>query len=357
MKKELINITKKLVEFQTISSNKSELQKCLEYIQNYFISTKLFSKIFYSGGFPSLFISNSSSKKMDLILNGHIDVVDGAKIQFKPFIKNNRLYGRGTIDMKSSIAIMMIILKNVAQNSTKKIGAMFVCDEEIFGENGTKYLLDKGYRSKFSIITEESNFDIVTKQKGQITIKFEARGKSCHGSQPWTGKNAIENLISSYKQLRRSFPKDQKSSWEKPTINLGIIKGGTAANVIPDEAELFLDIRYPSISKLETVLKKMDKIIENHSVSYSILSKTFPMYSGDVDKYVKKLITITKKIKNKKSKLKWTNYCSDARYFSEKNMPVIEFGPTGGDYHSDNEYVEIDSLIKYYGILKEFILT
>ncbi|KKQ24235.1 MAG: Succinyl-diaminopimelate desuccinylase [Candidatus Roizmanbacteria bacterium GW2011_GWC2_37_13] len=356
IKKELIELNKKLVRFKTISSNKSELERCIRFIENYFNINNLFKKIFYSNGIPSLLVSNSLSKNPDLLLNGHIDVVEGNNNQFKPFVKNDKLYGRGTIDMKSSIAVIMLIMKKL-KSTNKKISAMFVSDEEIFGKDGTKYILNKGYKPKFTIITEESNFDIVIKQKGQLTLKLEAKGKSGHGSQPWTGLNAIEELIEIYQKIRNLFPKEQKNTWNINSINLGIINGGVAPNVIPSKAELILDIRYPTNLKLDSFLVRFYGILRKSSVTYSLLTKTNPMDSGNAIFFINKLKPIVEKQIKRKAKLKWTNYCSDGRYFSDSKLPVIEFGPTGANYHTDNEYVDINSLVNYYEILKRFIIS
>ena len=356
-KQEIIYLVKKLISFKSETNNQKEIDNCINYIERYFSNSNLFVKKYFSASKPSLLISNKPTSKFDLLFNGHIDVVGADDRWFKPKVSKNKIIGRGAIDMKGSIAVLMALFKNLPKTK-KNIGLMIVSDEEIDGNNGTKFLLQtKKITPKITIICEESNFNVVIKQKGQITIKIETRGKSGHGSQPWTGTNAIEKLMIYYAKIRKLFPKIQKNKWNSMSINIGKFTGGIAPNVIADKAELLLDIRYPTLECYNLFIKKLNKLAEDSQFKYSILSKTSPMTSGNVSKYIKTLNKITKITINRRPEIKWTNYCSDGRYFSDKNLPVIEFGPIGANYHAGNEYVNINSLIDYYKILQKFITS
>ncbi|MBU1085046.1 MAG: M20/M25/M40 family metallo-hydrolase [Candidatus Beckwithbacteria bacterium] len=354
IRKEIISIVSKLISFKTIDKNLQEINNCIDYIQDYFSNSKLIVKKFTSGNIPSLVISNQDTKSFDILFNGHIDVVPGTKKQFTAKVTNLKIFGRGAIDMKGSIASLMVLFKNLPKIN-KKVGLMIVSDEEINGTNGTNYLVNKKVlKSKFTIIAEESDFNIVTKQKGQITIKLKALGKSGHGSQPWAGENAIEKLYKYYLKIRNKFPQNQTDIWNSSSINLGVIAGGEAVNVIPNYAEAKIDIRYPTIKRLETLLHDLKKITQSDE-TFMINSKTNPMNSGRSLPYINKLKQIIKEEIGRKSQIKWTNYCSDGRYFSDKKLPVIEFGPTGENYHTIKEYVEINSLVQYYNIINKLI--
>ena len=354
-KTELIDLLRNLIGFQTTASNSGQIVQCIEYIEQYFSNSPLIIRKYVSNNIPSLIVSNKNTKSFDLLFNGHVDVVSADKSLFTAKILGDKVIGRGAIDMKGSIAVLMVLMKNLPKTDNS-IGLMIVSDEETDGSNGTKFLLNTiGYISKMTVIAEESNFDVVTRQKGQITIKIQSIGKSGHGAQPWTGINAIEKLIDFYGQLKRQIKDVNLNAWDACTINLGKISGGTAHNVIPDRADMCLDIRYPTKKALDKIIIALEILSKSSCVSYKILSQTNPMESGNVKSFIKQLTDITEAVITRKIQEKWTNYCSDGRYFTDNNMRVFEFGPTGANYHSENEYVSIRSLIQYLNILRTII--
>ena len=138
------------------------------------------------------------------------------------------------------------------------------------------------------------------------------------------------------------------------TFNIGVINGGTANNVIPGEAYFEVDFRFPDKFVFDNKLRELEKRMRNKA-KIEVISYSPPMSSGLNSK---KYIELLKKVLEKYSitpKLKATNYSGDGRYFSERNIPVIEFGPVGTNYHADDEYADIESLNTYYEILNLFI--
>ncbi len=358
MKKEITKIVSDLIRFKTTFDKPTEIDACIKYIVKYFEGTDLVIKKYRSNGVPSLLIANTNEyKDVDLLLNGHIDVVAGQEKQFIPTIKGNKLYGRGAIDMKGSVAVMMYFMKYFATKSDKKVAAMFVSDEEIDGKDGSKYILAKEkLKPKFAIITEESNFDIVTKQKGGYVLSVKVSGKKAHGAEINKGQNAVNIGIALYTNLKQLVESDKDT-----TLNIFNFKSGLkgidkpVGQFVPDMCSFELDIRYFN-RKIEKMVKKwMTRLNKRKNVSVSIKSYKEIMESTGYKKALRKLRPLIKKYAGKYSKITKTPYASDARFFSVRGLPVVEFGPRGKYYHQDNEYADIESLVTCLCILTKFV--
>jgi len=350
LEKELIALTGKLISFETVTDNKKEIEKCFNFIKkqlkNFFIKEYIFN------GKKSIAISLAKKKKkFNIILIGHLDVVPAEKKDFKPRTKSGKIYGRGSADMKAGVAISILILKNLRP---KNVLLLLTSDEEIGGHNGTNYLAKK-YKGDFVLSPEAGKGGITTKEKGVIWLKIKAKGKANHASTPWLGSNAIEKLISTYQEIKKMFPEIKaKDSFEKKwqkTINLGMIKGGSSAfNKIPDEAEAGIDIRYSEKSNPDKIIKIIKRVAKKNNCSVQIIEKE-PMLLTKENRYLKLL----KKISGIKEKSEFGS--SDVRYFSNKGISAVDFSVTGGNWHAEDEYVNIKSMLKIYKVIEKFIQT
>ncbi len=367
---EILEISKKLISFKTTKDNDGETVKCFDYIKNYFDplieSGKIIANNYQKKGVSSVVFSNTDTLTPEIVLNGHIDVVDAKTELFIPKIKDSRLYGRGAADMKSEIAAMMICFKEaINKNIKNSIALMITSDEEEGGESGVGYLVNEiGYRSKVTIIPDGGhNFELVTKEKGDFWIKIISQGKSSHGSRPWLGENAIVNLLNFYQELEKIFPplpRTESLYQEGISINLGKISGGTDINTVPDKAEMYLDIRYSDKSDKDRIIEALKLLTENftekeYKLNFEISRVIEILETNPENCYLKKFKNIAEEILCQSVKITKVSGASDARFFSAKNIPVIIMVPDCGNAHSDNEWVDLKSLEKFYLILIEFI--
>ena len=323
----------------------------MTFIKKYITSNKnVIFKEFNKNGVKSILFGFNNILKPGVILCGHIDVVDAKDPQFVSKIASGKLFGRGAIDMKGSVAVLLKLIKDY-QKDEKSLSVLLSSDEESGGENGVKYVLTK-IKPEFAIIAEESGFDITVKQKGKALLKISTKGVSGHGSKPDDSNNAIIKLLNIYSDIGR-IVKNKLTNDE--TFNLGVISGGTANNVVPDSAFFELDFRFSTKFKYLEKIALLKKRIKNRA-KLEVVTYSSPMDSGkNSNKYIQILKNILTDNFNIKPKLKKTEYCGDGRYFSDLNIPVIEFGPIGRGYHTDNEYADIKSLETYYQVLKLFI--
>ncbi|MGB9707628.1 MAG: M20 family metallopeptidase, partial [Microgenomates group bacterium] len=199
--------------------------------------------------------------------------------------------------------------------------------------------------------------------KGILWLKIKTKGVSSHGAYPWQGKNALVLANEILNKIYKTYPLPKKESWQT-TFNLARIETPNQTfNKVPDEAIISFDIRYipeefkgNSFEKgKEIFLKKIKKIIGNLGQVEVVLFEP-PQFTDEKNHYVKVLAQTTQKITGKKAKIILKHGGSDVRHFNRFGAEGVTFGPVGAGLHSDNEYVEIESLEKYYLILKDFLL-
>jgi succinyl-diaminopimelate desuccinylase len=349
---EIVKLTKELILFRTTEDRKEELNKCIAFIKNYFNGSNVKIDEFNFKDKPSLFISFNGKKKQTLILNGHIDVVEGFDSQFVPEEKDGKIFGRGANDMKASVAVMIVLMKHLSEKKNPpKVGLMLVSDEEIGGDNGTKILLKKGYKANFCLIGEPSKFHVETKHKGVLQVKVKAYGSSSHSSRPWLGDNAIEKMMKQYKRLINEVPvATRKHKWLTSINPTNIIAQGPY-NVTPSKAEMIMDIR----TSEEYTNKKIMELMKKCGMKFTLLRNAPMMLNKKKNKDMRTLKKIAEKVLDKK--VKYIKSCggSDGRYFTGKNIPTVNFGPYGKNHHKAGEHMEITCLDQYYKILEKFI--
>jgi succinyl-diaminopimelate desuccinylase len=363
--KEVSVILQKLMKFETTSNNSSELTKCANFIMKFFSGKNFVVRKHVNNGKISIVVLFEKTKSPEIFLNAHFDVVPAEKSMFKPKVKSGRLYGRGSLDCKAQVAVLMLLMKELStipKSKRPSVGLMFSGDEETGGMNGVNSLLNKeGYKCKFAIVADGGkNFNIVTRHKAILHVKLKAEGKASHGSRPWQGDNAADKAIAAYEDIRKLFPSAEqlgkrKDKWVS-TINLGSMKSGDVVNRVPDSAEMHLDIR--CATNPEAIRKKVRKAANKHkgvSLEVGVASKIFN--TANNNSYVKELKSVVESVTKKKVDFLSEHGSTDARFFSAKNIPVAIVWSIGEDIHANNEYVEIESLGKLYQIFKTFTLS
>ncbi|RLG00702.1 MAG: M20 family peptidase [Thaumarchaeota archaeon] len=317
-----------------------------------------------------------------LVLNGHLDVVpigDRSRWKFDPFsgeIRDGYLYGRGASDMKGGLAGIIYAFKKLVKFEDRlkgKLKLVCVADEETGGTYGAAYLVEKKKALGSSVlIAEPTGMDLINiGEKGAIWAKIVVKGVPGHGSlSPFIGDNAIVKSVNLIRELmkiteiRAELPKDlldvaeysrnllKKSvsseaskAIDHPTINFGIIRGGTKVNVIPDRCELEIDVRVPIGLSATEITSKIKKIVERYG-EIEFASAGEPNYTSPnseivkvVEKNVREIIRI-----DPKPFLEWAS--SDARHFRKLGIPTIHYGPAEMEgIHGYNERVKVEDLV------------
>ncbi len=347
MKENIINKLKELLKYKTIKDNKKEFNKLFNYIKKTTKETLIIKEYEFNEN-KCLVISNIDTTDYDIIFCTHIDIVPCTTYDYKEDDLN--IYGRGTIDMKGSVAVCLELLNNIDTN--KKIALFITSDEEIDG-NCVHELL-KIYNSKLAIVPDGgSNFTLIKEEKGLLQLSLSIKTKSAHASEPYNGENAIVKLYEVYETLLKKYPLPKNANEYLTSINLSSIEGGTSINQVPDNATMKLDIRYTSNTNPKDIINIISNLNPNIVITTILAGPLFKTTLNNKD--IKKYLKVCKKILNQEINIIGCSSTSDAVYFSEKNIPTIIMNPIGAYPHCENEYVNKESLVTLYNIYKEFI--
>lgn len=315
---------------------------------------------------PCLEIENCSSERYDILLLGHMDTVfEIGTAKERPFtIIDNRAYGPGVIDMKSGLLSMYYALKEIYEKELGKnlsIKIILNSDEEI-GSRGSLEIINRAAAKSnvvFVLEPARANGALVLQRKGLGAYDIKFHGIAAHaGIEPQKGASAITemgrwivelNILNNYKA--------------GTTVNVGIASGGTARNVVAEEAKIQVDLRFKEIAEMNGIDKAIEDLISNPiikgvKVDVNKLGMRPPMNPMDT---TMKIWSIIKEIGHELGiELDWvaTGGGSDANITASLGVPSIDgLGPIGGGAHGQSEYLEIDSIQPRLEVLKKLILS
>tara|TARA_B100000686_G_scaffold325995_1_gene383362 strand:+ start:958 stop:2115 length:1158 start_codon:yes stop_codon:yes gene_type:complete len=378
--KNVIDILKSLVGFDT-TSFKSNLD-LIAFIKNYLNIHKIKSTLVYdsSGKKANLYATIGSSSEGGIMLSGHTDTVPitDQAWTYDPFHltqKDNKLYGRGTADMKGFLALILSrVPKMISANLSKPIHLAFSYDEEV-GCVGVHRLLDfinsNSIKPVFCIVGEPTSMEVVIGHKGKCAYQVVVKGLACHSGQAPFGVNAVDyaaKLISYIAEIAKEKlikgPFDYDYEVPYSTLHTGVISGGTILNIVPDSCQFEFEIRHLNEDNPKELINKIKLYAkENLLPNMHIVSSktdihfkekvTYPGLLIDANsepvRYVKKLLN--------NEKHKKVIFGSEGGLFQEKlNLPTVVCGPGSIDQaHKANEYISIDQLEKGGKFLDDLI--
>ena len=352
LKKELVDLTAELVRFQSMHTLPEEINRCACYIEEYLDQYQIPYQRMDCEGIPSI-LAMPACGSAPVLLMSHIDVVAADAALFEPIEKDGRLFGRGTLDDKYAVALSLVLLKeltlrfreNKRDEAELPLGVLITGDEEIGGQNGAKKALAH-VKTDFCIALDGGSLKkIVTKEKGIIHLKLTAGGVAAHGSRPWLGENAIENLMADYEVIKTFFEETREDRWHR-TINFGFIRAGESINQVPDRAEAIFDIRYTENDDVKSLLSAMSGKVKGDLE----VIKQESIFLGGNSRYLDRLLGVAEE-----SRTAFEHGASDARFLKEFGINGIVWGADGQGTHAKNECVNIDSLHEMYCILDVFL--
>lgn len=348
----ILSLSKDFIKIESISENSKALEEILDLA---LLNLKGFTiEIFNKNGVKSALIYNTDKrpKKFNVILNGHLDVIPGE--EYKPTIVDDKLYGVGSMDMKVNVACLIMVFKEVAKKVDYSLALQLVTDEQTGSLCGTKYQVEKGVRANFVIAGETTNFNIVNKAKGVIWMKILTKGETAHSAYPWKGENSIWKMNEFLNKLKKKYPLPHNEAW-KSTMNVSHIEtSNDSFNKIPDNCEIWLDVRYIPEDKV-AILDQLKSLIPK-GFSMSIVFEESPLFVDENNRYVKALQSSAKNVIAHKISLYSAHGTSDTTYYTRVGCPAVEFGPIGATGNIEDEYIDIPSLKIYYQILIKFLL-
>lgn len=171
-------------------------------------------------------------------LSTHLDTVPP---YFPPRLEGDRLFGRGSCDAKGIAAAMLAAADALATDHEERVDLLFVVGEEK-GSDGARAANRLPCSSRFLVNGEPTESRLAVGAKGSLRVHLRTRGKEAHSAYPHLGKSAIEPMLALLPTLRDvKLPSDERLG--ETTVNIGTIRGGTEANIIPGQCEVELMFR------------------------------------------------------------------------------------------------------------------
>jgi len=317
-----------------------------------------------------------------ILLNGHLDTVmicEGWDSEpTEPFVKDGKLYGLGSLDMKSGVAAMMLALKTFKENYKEFKGSIiysFVSDEEGPYGLGTNFLIhdQKLDEADVAIVpepsagfTEEKFPCLCLGARGGYSYKVILKGKSAHAANPEKGVSAIVDASKVILELKKINLKEDKNLG-KGDICVIEIKGGGAACSVADRAE-FTVFRHIVVGEDKDTLKKeVDEAVKNADVEseFEVVFRDAPTPNSDgflpylveeENKYTDLFKESIKEVTEKNPIISYFSSIGDFNYIGSRlKIPTFVFGPGGENYHSANEYVVIKDVVKTSNVIYNYL--
>jgi acetylornithine deacetylase len=180
----------------------------------------------------------ASRKGSGVTLSTHLDTVPP---YVPPRLEGDKLFGRGACDAKGIAAAMLVAADQLADAGEERVDLLFVVGEER-GSDGARSANQLPATSKFLLNGEPTESALASGSKGALRIVLRTRGREAHSAYPQLGQSAIEPMLTLLPELRSlSFPTDRDLG--ETTVNIGLIRGGTEANIIPALCEAELMVR------------------------------------------------------------------------------------------------------------------
>ena len=307
-------LTRKLIDIPSVTGDERAIGMFLkEYLESLGYSVQLQE---VAADRFNVFATTSAQPRV--LLSTHMDTVP-------PFIQsredNENIYGRGACDAKGIIAAQISAAERLRGAGIHEIGLLFTVDEEQ-GSAGAKVanLHQPSGITRYLINGEPTDNKLASATKGSLRLKLRTRGRASHSAYPEQGESAIEKLLDVLETIREcDWPFDDVLG--QTTCNIGVIGGGTRANVVPDEASAELQLRL--VSKVAPVKEIIETAIAGRA-TVEYLSEHEPVHLETVAGIEQCVVRFT----------------TDIPYLSNWAQPLL-LGPGSIlNAHTEHEFVE-----------------
>ncbi len=305
-----------------------------------------------------------------LCFAGHTDVVPpGDSTQwssdpFQPTVKDGVIYGRGTADMKSGLASMIVAIENFLQANTEHSGSialLITSDEEGRARDGTLKVMEtlgkRGESIDWCVIGEPSSQDalgdlIRIGRRGSLSGILKVIGTQGHVAYPHLADNPIRRFAPVLSELHNIEWDQGNENFPPSSFQVVDIKSGVGApNVTPAELSARFNFRYSTVWDHESLKKRVHEVFDAHDIDYELnwhlSGEPFLTKPGRlIDAAVQAVTEST----GKEPLLSTGGGTSDGRFISPAGVDVVELGPINASIHKIDEHVRIDDVIQLTGI-------
>ncbi len=295
-----------------------------------------------------------SGQAKSLLILCHMDTVFplGTLPRMPYYEKDGKIFGPGTLDMKGGIAITLgaiAAMRQADQMPDRPIVAAFTSDEEI-GSGTSRGLIETLARQAEMVFVLESGLldgSLKTWRKGVGDFLVKVRGRAAHsGGDHEKGRNAIEEMAHQVLAIQKMTDYERGT-----TLNVGMIRGGFAANVVPDECEIDVDMRVLQPGEAERVraaMQSLQPVLDGTSIEVNGALNRPPLPYNEVNRAAfEKAFQIAEAALGLELRASGAGGASDANFVAPLGVPVLDgLGAVGEGFHSEREYIFKGSLVE-----------
>ena len=314
------------------------------------------------------------------VFAGHTDVVPTGPLDkwtsppFAPEIRDGMLYGRGTADMKSSLAASVTAVEAFLAAHPEfpgSLGFLLTSDEEGDATDGTVAVVEvlkaRGESIDFCIIGEPTSVDtlgdmIKNGRRGSLSGVLTVKGIQCHIAYPEKGRNPIHEAAPALAELAATEWDEGNEYYQPTSWQISNIHGGTGAtNVVPGSVEIKFNFRFSTASTPEGLQSRLCAVLDKHKLDYDIKwtlgARPFLTGRGPLADAATAAI---REVCGIETELSTTGGTSDGRFIADICKQMLEIGPVNATSHKIDECITVDSFPKLstiYGRILEQVLV
>lgn len=323
--------------------------------------------------------------KKTIHFNAHFDVVpvSGEWRHGSPFsgaLEQGWIYGRGTSDMKGSIASLLLALRALRATGTQpkmNVEVSFTADEETDSVLGTGWLVQHApICPDYAVVMEGGDGGCVCcGHNGVIWLEVQVHGLAAHGSQPEHGINALEKMsalvvaLEDYKRKigRKKFVTPEGRTMQ-PTINVGGVFSsgpGGKINTVPNEARFSIDRRVLAVENHATAERELRRFLSEAArkiprcrITVTKVSENFACFLPPKHRFFTAMAASVSRIRRTRTAFSVSTGFNDMHFFAHhRKIPTIGYGPGGENYHAVDERASVRALVNTAKIYADLLTT
>lgn len=226
----------------------------------------------------------------DVVLSTHIDTVP----PFVPATEDEEfIHGRGACDAKGIVAAQVEAARRLKAEGVRDFGLLFLVGEETLSD-GARAANESPARCRYMINGEPTENKLAVGSKGILRVDIRARGRMAHSAYPHLGESAIDKLLEALTELRR-MPLPVDPVLGPSTLNIGLISGGRAANIVPDEARA--DVLIRTVNGTDELRKNIRRLLDGRC-EYEFIRETPALKMETVDGFETGLVAFATDLPN-----------------------------------------------------------
>ena len=291
-----------------------------------------------------------------ILLCGHMDTVPG---ETPVKVEDDQVYGRGSVDAKSSLASMIVACVQAIKDRETSFHATLVgVVEEETSTKGIQQLISDHPPYDFAIFGEPSGSRNVTiGYKGHLRVRLTCSTKGGHSASPWISQNSFDEAVKLWNKLESScFLNNEASKFNALTGAVTKMTAGDDTNTIPSSAQLDVDVRIPPGLTIESVEQKITRVckeLQENAQGELVVSVSFgnrcPAFLGENDSTIVRAFRMAiREVTGQQVTLVKKTGTSDMNLLAEEyNIPMVAYGPGDSTLdHTDNECVSIPEYLE-----------